>query len=53
MWAVAMPVVDLSFPIRPHFRWTVASERRSSHEMGVMAERRLRMARDPAALEYF
>lgn len=29
-----MRVVDLSFPIRPHFRWTVASERRSSHEAG-------------------
>ncbi|HUF90947.1 MAG TPA: cyclase family protein, partial [Candidatus Limnocylindria bacterium] len=29
-----MRVVDLSFPIRPHFRWKVASERRSSHEAG-------------------
>ena len=29
-----MRVVDLSFPIGPHFRWTVASERRSSHEAG-------------------
>jgi len=27
-------VVDLSFPLRPHFRWTVKSERRSSHEAG-------------------
>ncbi len=25
-----MRVVDLSFPIGPHFRWTVASERRST-----------------------
>ena len=29
-----MHIVDLSFPIRPHFRWMVASERRSSHEKG-------------------
>ena len=29
-----MRVVDLSFPIKPHFRWKVASERRSSHEAG-------------------
>ena len=27
-------VVDLSFPLKPHFRWTVKSERRSSHEAG-------------------
>jgi kynurenine formamidase len=27
-------VVDLSFPIKPHFRWKVASELRSSHEAG-------------------
>jgi kynurenine formamidase len=27
-------VVDLSFPIRPHFRWTVASELRTAHERG-------------------
>jgi arylformamidase len=27
-------VVDLSYPIKPHFRWKVASERRSSHEAG-------------------
>lgn len=32
----AMRVVDLSFPIRPHFRWTVAGERRSSHEAGQL-----------------
>jgi arylformamidase len=31
-----MRVVDLSFPIRPHFRWTVASERRSRHETGAL-----------------
>ncbi len=31
----AMRVVDLSFPIGPHFRWTVASERRSTHEAGA------------------
>ena len=30
----AMRVVDLSHPIRPHFRWHVASERRLSHEAG-------------------
>ena len=30
-----MRVVDLSFPIGPHFRWTVASERRSTHEAGA------------------
>ncbi len=29
-----MRVVDLSFPLKPHFRWTVKSERRSSHEAG-------------------
>src|SRR5260370_1704779 len=29
-----MRVIDLSFPIGPHFRWTVASERRSTHEAG-------------------
>jgi arylformamidase len=29
-----MRIVDLSFPIRPHFRWKVASELRSSHERG-------------------
>jgi arylformamidase len=27
-------VVDLSFPLKPHFRWTVKSERPSSHEAG-------------------
>src|SRR5499425_3275827 len=31
----AMRVVDLSFPIGPHFRWAVASERRSTHEAGA------------------
>ena len=29
-----MRIVDLSFPIRPHFRWTVESQLRSSHERG-------------------
>ena len=29
-----MRVVDLSFPIKPHFRWKVASELRSSHAAG-------------------
>ena len=29
-----MRIVDLSFPIRPHFRWKVASELRSSHARG-------------------
>jgi kynurenine formamidase len=29
-----MRIVDLSFPIRPHFRWTVASELRSAHQRG-------------------
>jgi kynurenine formamidase len=29
-----MRIVDLSFPIRPHFRWAAASERRSTHERG-------------------
>src|SRR5262249_26562389 len=29
-----MKIVDLSFPIRPHFRWTVAREVRSSHARG-------------------
>ncbi len=32
--ASAMRVVDLSYPIRPHFRWLVSSERRLSHEAG-------------------
>jgi len=31
----AMRVVDLSFPIGPHFRWTATSERRSTHEAGA------------------
>ena len=30
-----MRVVDLSFPIEPHFRWSVASQRRSTHEAGA------------------
>ena len=30
-----MRVVDLSFPIGPHFRWTATSERRSTHEAGA------------------
>jgi len=34
--AAAMRVVDLSFPIRPHFRWKVARELRSSHETGAI-----------------
>ena len=29
-----MKIVDLSFPIWPHFRWTVAREIRSSHARG-------------------
>ena len=29
-----MRLIDLSFPIKPHFRWKVASELRSSHEAG-------------------
>jgi arylformamidase len=29
-----MRVVDLSYPIRPHFRWRVVTERRSSHTKG-------------------
>jgi kynurenine formamidase len=31
---VSVRVVDLSFPIKPHFRWKVASELRSSHAAG-------------------
>lgn len=31
-----MRIVDLSFPLKPHFRWTVSSERRSSHESGAL-----------------
>src|SRR5437667_8267780 len=31
-------VVDLSFPLKPHFRWTVKSERRSSHEAGNLVQ---------------
>ena len=29
-----MRTVDLSFSLKPHFRWTVGSERRSTHESG-------------------
>ncbi|HSD50342.1 MAG TPA: cyclase family protein, partial [Candidatus Methylomirabilis sp.] len=29
-----MRIVDLSHPIRPHFRWTVRTEFRSSHATG-------------------
>ena len=29
-----MPMIDLSFPIRPHFRWKVESTLRSSHAAG-------------------
>jgi kynurenine formamidase len=29
-------IVDLSFPLKPHFRWTVSSERRSTHEAGAL-----------------
>ena len=33
-----MRVVDLSFPIRPHFRWKVAREVRTSHARGDLFE---------------
>jgi kynurenine formamidase len=29
-----MRIVDLTFPIKPHFRWKVATELRTSHAMG-------------------
>src|SRR5215472_9030553 len=29
-----MPIVDLSFPIRPHFRWKVAPEQVATHANG-------------------
>jgi len=29
-----MPIIDLSFPIRPHFRWKVEPVLRSSHAAG-------------------
>src|SRR4029077_15644187 len=29
-----MRVIDLSFPIGPHFRWAATSELRSTHEAG-------------------
>src|SRR5262247_1056013 len=31
-----MRTVDLSFTLKPHFRWKVASERRSTHETGAI-----------------
>src|SRR5215475_16196156 len=31
-----MRTVDLSFTLKPHFRWKVASERRSTHESGAL-----------------
>lgn len=34
--AAAMAIVDLSFSIRPHFRWQVARELRSSHATGAL-----------------
>ena len=34
--AVAMRTIDLSFPIRPHFRWQVERRLRSSHEAGAI-----------------
>jgi len=33
-----MRVVDLSFPIRPHFRWKVATELRTSHSKGDLSQ---------------
>ena len=33
-----MRVVDLSFPIRPHFRWKVARDVRTSHAKGDLFE---------------
>ena len=29
-----MPIIDLSFPIRPHFRWKVEPTLRSAHARG-------------------
>ena len=34
--AVAMRVIDLSFTIRPHFRWLVSRQLRSSHDSGAL-----------------
>ena len=34
--AIAMRVIDLSFTIRPHFRWLVSRQLRSSHESGAL-----------------
>ncbi len=31
-----MRTIDLSFPLKPHFHWTVGSERRSTHESGAI-----------------
>ena len=31
-----MRTIDLSFTLKPHFRWTVGSERRSTHESGAL-----------------
>ena len=36
MAAVAMRVIDLSFTIRPHFRWPVSGQLRSSHDSGAL-----------------
>ena len=33
--AVAMRIIDLSFTIRPHFRWLVSRQLRSSHDSGA------------------
>jgi kynurenine formamidase len=33
-----MRIVDLSFPIRPHFRWKVAREVRAAHDRGDLFE---------------
>jgi len=33
---VAMRVIDLSFTIRPHFRWQVSRQLRSSHDSGAL-----------------
>ncbi len=33
-----MRIVDLTFPIRPHFRWKVATELRTSHARGDLSQ---------------
>lgn len=33
-----MRIVDLTFPIRPHFRWKVATEREHSHAKGNVSQ---------------